>query len=85
MTTRMTTCSADRTDCYAGAPLGGASRISSILVFITPPISPICAQNFDKCLVPESQSTVTMRCPGPRSNAVRSAATPVQDALALVH
>lgn len=53
-----------------------ASTNSSGVVSTLPPMSPTWAQNFDKCLVPESHSIVTTECPGPRRSAALVAAVP---------
>lgn len=52
-------------------------RTSSSLVSTLPPTSPAMAQNLERCLEPESVRTVTIRCPGPSSSAVFTAAKPV--------
>ena len=44
---------------------------------VSPPISPALAQNFERCLVPESQRIVTILWPGPSSLASLTAATPL--------
>lgn len=54
------------------------SSMSSILVSVELPTDPALAQNFDRCLEPESQRIVTILCPGPIVNADCTAATPIQ-------
>lgn len=50
--------------------------MSSSLLFVLPPMLPASDQNFEMCLVPESQRTVTILWPGPSFCAVFTAAMP---------
>lgn len=50
--------------------------MSSSLLSVLPPILPAFAQNFEMCLVPESQRIVTILWPGPNLRAVLTAAKP---------
>lgn len=52
------------------------SMMSSSLLFVLPPMLPAFAQNFEMCLVPESQRIVTILWPGPSVCAVLTAAMP---------
>lgn len=54
-------------------PLSNCSNVMSDCA----PTLPTCFQNLDKCRIPESQSIVTILCPGPSWSAVFIAAIPM--------
>ena len=55
--------------------------MSSSLLSVLPPMLPAFAQNFEICLVPESQRIVTILWPGPSLCAVLTAAIPFKSQL----
>lgn len=63
----------------SGAPSIGVESLMTCanVLSILPPMFPALAQNLDKCLLPESQSMVTILLPFPSRLAVSTAATPV--------